>query len=389
MKLLKNFLLRYGFILFILAFATIEFFLILRHKSPYLSDSYFYKHIFYEFQRDNFSESRTKVLTQINLEKSDEITKNIFLNEEQYKSSYQFFVKRPLYPFMAFLVDQLIPISEYWLFLLPVFAAYVVSIILVYALSVKGLGYTFGLISSVFFIGFYPYLDWSTYFLTDTIGFFFWLLQIFFIYKFLQSGKISNLINYTFLLIFSLFNREQSMLMLALLFISFILSFSLRDQKATIRLLTLLIITFWIDLMYILISRFLKLPTILDTIIYTQNSYGLFQTKYSANQILAYLLDAIKRSHIAFLRDLVRHHWWFVVFSLGIVGILRTITARKKNLLDILIFSSGIASYLSIFIYPVLSYRFFFPVLFAVVYFAGKFISYYLQSYEKYIISKR
>jgi len=35
---------------------------------------------------------------------------------------------------------------------------------------------------------------------------------------------------------------------------------------------------------------------------------------------------------------------------------------------------SAVASYLAIFIYPVLSYRFFFPVVITVVYFASGFI---------------
>src|SRR4030042_6610424 len=108
--------LKYGAITFLLIFASIQFFLILRHKSPYVSDSYFYKHIYYQIKGDSFEKAKNKIISQVNLEKADETTKNIFSNTASYRNSYSFFTKRPFYSFAA-TVLSIFSVSEYFSFL--------------------------------------------------------------------------------------------------------------------------------------------------------------------------------------------------------------------------------------------------------------------------------
>jgi len=82
---------------------------------------------------------------------------------------------------------------------------------------------------------------------------------------------------------------------------------------------------------------------------------------------------------------LTRYHWWFVFFVLGIIGALRTLFFdTKKRLIDLLLFSSGIASYISIFLYPVLSYRFFYPVVVMMIYFSSKLIQDFFLDLNKH-----
>lgn len=212
----KLFIRKYGALTIILFFAAAQFLLILRHKSPYLSDSRFYKHSLLELKGNSFQEAREKVLSEINLEEEDEISRNFYEREERYKNSYKFFQKRPLYPFAAFLFS-LLGASDYLSLLIPVFVAYLSSIFLVFKILEIGLKKPYSYFGTALFISFYPFLDWSTYFLTDTIGFSFWLIQIFLIYKFIKSGKTKLLSFFVILLTLSLLNREQSLLMVPLL----------------------------------------------------------------------------------------------------------------------------------------------------------------------------
>ena len=52
----------YGAIALITIFAAVQFILILRHKSPYLSDSYFYQHIYFELKGEHGADSREAVI---------------------------------------------------------------------------------------------------------------------------------------------------------------------------------------------------------------------------------------------------------------------------------------------------------------------------------------
>ena len=384
MKNIRLYSVKFFPLLLILVFAVTQYLLIFRHKSPYLSDSYFYKHIFYEIKGDSFDVAFKKVVSQVDLKGADDITVNFFSNDEAYKNSLSFFTKRPLYPLLAAFVS-LFASNEFLDFVIPVFVAYIASIILSFYIFRQGLSFFFAIFSTSLLISFYPFLDWSTYFLTDTIGFAFWLLLLFIIYKYIKKGESKLLIFFSGSLSISLLNREQSLFILPLLIIllSLMTLFRIRN-KEIIRGIKLIIFTLIVVGIYFLISTVTKQRTLLGTINYTQNSYGLFQRDYTFFETVTYMSDAIKRSHIAFIEDLTRHHWWFVFFILGIFGIIKVFCLNsKRQLLDLLLFSSAIASYLSIFFYPVLSYRFFYPVLTTLLYFSSKLIREFFVRVEK------
>lgn len=371
---------KYGAIALILLFAIIQFFLILRHKSPYLSDSYFYQHIFYELKGESFNSAREKVTGIVDLKNADEIGKNIFENPQSYENSYGFFIKRPLYPISAYLVNLLSP-NVYLSFLIPVLAAYLGVTILVYYFSVKELGKTYGIATTALFISFYPFLDWSTYFMTDTIGAFFWMLQLLFIYKFTKTRINKWLVLFAAILAVSILNREQNVLMVPLIGIFQILvwvfKIPVKNKNSAIMLFG---VSIFVVFIFIVTSFILRQKNILDTLVYTQNNYGLQNNSYTIKETLDYIIRSVKVDHIVFARELVQHHWWFLLSLLSIFGVFKTIIYKKdKTLLTLLIFSSGIASYLSIFIYPVLSYRYFYPLLFAIIFFAMKFTKGYFE----------
>ena len=371
---------KYGAIVLILLFAAVQFFLILRHKSPYLSDSYFYQHIFYELKGENFDSAREKVKEFVDLKNADEIGKNIFENPQPYRNSYGFFIKRPLYPVSAYLVNMIIP-NVYLSFLIPVLAAYLGTIVLVYIFSVRELGKLYGIATTALFISFYPFLDWSTYFMTDTIGAFFWLLQLFFIYKFIKTHTNKWLVLFAAVLAISLLNREQNVLMVPLLGLFQVLGWAFKmPVKNKNSALMLFGISIFVVFVFIVTSFILGQKNILDTLVYTQNSYGLKNNTYTAKETLDYIIRLVKVDHIVFVRELVQHHWWFLLSVLSIFGVFKTVIFKKdRTLITLLIFSSGVASYLSIFIYPMLSYRFFYPLLFAVIFFAMKFTKGYFE----------
>lgn len=381
---LNRIYLQYAAILLIILFAIAQYILILRHKSPYLSDSYFYKHIYYQMQGEDFEGAREKIISEVDVSNADKITKNIFENKNSYLNSYTFFVKRPLYPFLAYLLN-FVTNNAYIDFLIPVFLGYFGIITLVYFFAKVGLGNLFAIISTALFISFYPFLDWSTYFLTDTIGAFFWLFQILCIYKFVKGNNSKWILLYAIFLVLSLLNREQSVLMVPLTVILFIILY-LFKFPITVRknILYTILVSIFIIAVYLVTSLLLKQRTILDTIIYTQNRYGLDSNFYTTKETLTYLTSTIKVSHTVFFRELVTHHWWLMFIFLSVCGIIKTIFIdSKKRLIDTLLLSSGIASYLSIFIYPVLSYRYFFPTLLAIIYFAAKFVQDYFGSTQK------
>ena len=379
-KRILRLILVYGAFLTIISFATVQFFLILRHKSPYLSDSYFYKHIFYQMKGNSPEIARRKIVSQVDLANADEITKNIFTNEKAYQNSYQFFIKRPFYPFIVWLLSFLTS-KEYLLFLVPIFSAYAGSIILSFRLFTYNLEYFFAIFALALFVSFYPFLDWSTYFLTDTIGFFFWLGQVVVIYRYTSSENNRLLLFYGLLLLLSLFNREQSLLMVPLtLFLLMLMKFFGAPRKQLVASFRLVIVSLIIAFFFLLFTKIFGFVGIWETIVYTQNSYGLYSNQYTFVQTLQYLFETIKKSHLVFAREIVSHHWWFTFTALGILGIAKmTLLSKEKKLIDLIILCSGIASYLSIFIYPVLSYRFFFPTVIMIAYFAAKFIQNFFE----------
>ena len=374
---IKNYY-QYAAISILILFALVQFLLILRHKSLYLSDSYFYQHIYYEMKGDSFSEARSKILAQVEFEKADEISRNFYINEESYKNSLSFFKKRPLYPLSAVLVSFFVK-NEYISFLIPVLVAYLGSIIISNFFFQKSLNFESSIIATSLVVAFYPFLDWSTYFLTDTIGFFFWMVQLLLVYFFLQKKNNIFLLLFIASLIISLLLREQSVLMVPFLIIMAFSTLIVKEFKSLKKsAMQLLSFSSVIVFVYFVLSFALGQRTLLDTIVYTMNEYGFYSNNYVLNEILRYQKEKILEAHIVFARDLVRHHWWFLLTFLSFIGIFKAIFIKKRiSLIGLLLLSSAVASYIAIYLYPVLSYRFFFPVLITVVYFSIKFLEDY------------
>ncbi len=377
---LINFYYKYAAISLIALFAATQFILIIRHKSVFISDSYFYKHIYYQIKGDTYNEARQKIVSQVDLKNSDEITTNIFINQAAYSNSLTFFVKRPLYPLLVALISTLSK-NEVFNFMFPVFLAYVGIVFLIYNLSGINLGRLFAAITSSLFIAFYPLLDWSTYALTDTIGAFFWILQVFLAYLYISGSKTKWLLAYAVVLALSLTNREQSTLMIPLFIILFILTkFAKLPGKLKPKIINLIVISVIFSLAYMMIMIILGQRSILETIAYTHNNFGLTSNRYSTAELIKFSVDSFKTSHLVFFHELIQHHWWFIISVISIMGIAKTLVTKGKSLIDLLLLSSGIASYMFVFIFPSLQYRYFFPVLFTIIYFAAKFIKEYFET---------
>ena len=73
MQKFKRIIANYLPLFLLLVFAAVQYILIFRHKSPYLSDSYFYKHIYYEIKGADYETAKSKVASQINLAGADDL----------------------------------------------------------------------------------------------------------------------------------------------------------------------------------------------------------------------------------------------------------------------------------------------------------------------------
>ena len=187
-------------------------------------------------------------------------------------------------------------------------------------------------LGTALFLGFYPFLDWSTYFLTDTIGAFFWLTQIYFIYKYIQKPVRSTLIVYVFLMIVSLFNREQSILMVATIFIMWV-GIRLFGQKKDTAVATnkLFIYTCVISLLFLVLNSVLKLPSLYDSWIYLESGFGYKTLKYSAIETAYFLTGELVKLHVGLAADLFRHRWWLLMTLLGFAGVYVQFLKKKET----------------------------------------------------------
>lgn len=355
----------------IVIYASLQFLLILRHKSPYLSDSYFYKHLVYEYSGSNFSEAQKKVRSQVDYTKLDAITLNIFSSDEVYQDVYYYFSKRPFYPVMTFLITKLVNLNL--ALMAPVFISYIGVVLIVFFLFAQRVSIFFATFGTFLLLSFYPYLDWSTYYLTDTIGAFFWMILIAVMYKILTSRGKKWYIVFSLVLVTSLFNREQTSLISAVTVIACLAVAISKLRKGLKNYVTLAVVSSAIALAYLLLSVIFVRKSLLDAIIYTMNSYGLYENVFTSEEIISYMLTSYKISHIHLFKDLASHHLWFLFSALAIMGAVSSV--KKMKAMDVLMLSSAIASYSAIFLYPVLSYRYFFPVVISICYFAVLYLS--------------
>ena len=366
----------------LLLLAAINFLLLLRHKSVYLSDSYFYKHVFYEMLGDDFSEARYKTLSGLETQIYDEISKNFFFNENAYRNSLAFFTKRPMYPFIATLFFRFGKNIDF-AFIFPQFVAYLGCIYLFYIFLKQSMAHMWGVLGAALLVGFYPLLDWSSYILTDTLSTFFWLLEMLFVWYYLKSSKRKWLVFYALFLVISLLNREQTVLFLPYSFLLLISSKIIRIFKRNFTLTkNVFLVTLLIVSSYLIASILTKQKSLYDTIIYTQNNYGLTQKSYTIIETAIYFKNEIIKTQVGLVEELLRYRWWLVVTVIGVIGILRDLVKQKLMEMDILMLVSGVSAYLSLFFYPVLSYRYIYPTIIMLIYFALKHISLYFENLE-------
>ena len=378
--LTKNFY-RYGVLIFLLVLASLQFFLLLRHKNPYMSDSYFYKHLFYRDLGLTDEQAYQKVLIQIDMQTQDIISRNFYLNSKSYTNSLSFFTKRPLYPLLISGIYRLTQ-NEYISFFIPVYVGFISVLVLVYQFISEHERPWLAAIVVGLLLAFYPFLDWSTYFLTDITGAAFWFAQLLCIYWYIRSGNKKWMMVYGLSLSLSLLNREQSLLMVVVTgLLNFIYLDSHKYPQQHKRTRRLFLLSLLVSGTYIVLSIILKQKTLYDTWVYTLNQYGLNSNPRETTEVVYYLIDAILRSHLALVKDLLQHRWWATAAILGIVGSLRIfIRSTKFGLVETILVASGVASYLNLYIYPVLSYRYFIPAIVTLLYFSVSIVYGYFKT---------
>jgi len=352
----------------LLLLSAVEFFLILRHKSPYSSDSRFYQHIVYSFQGNSYAQSKDKVLSNISSDRLDAVSKNFFYHPQAYQWSLKFFTKRPLYPLTAAILNK-IGFSEFASFAIPLFIAYLGTVIVIFSLMAKGLNSFPAVVATALFIAFRPFLEWATYFQPDVIGSFLWLIMIWELYRYVFLAENRRLKYYAVILVLSLFTREQGLLMVIAAAIIWLFTKKTEASRAPL-------VTAVIGITYISVSTLTGQATIFDTIKYLQNNYGLTNNSYTVAQTLSFMAKEIFTAHRLLFLDLARHRWWLLIFTLGIIGAYRRLCRPKKiKDIELLLFASGISAYAAIFFYPSFSYKYFFPTAVSLIYFAVKFIT--------------
>lgn len=370
-------------ILFITLLATTNFLLLLRHKSPFVSDSNFYLHQYYRIQSYSFADSYKKVIAKIDMSQQDEISRNFYLNQSAYRNSLSFFERRPVYPLMAIVVNFIVN-NDYVAFLIPEIIFFIVSISLVYKLSTTGLGWWWGVLVTVCFVSFYPFLDWSTYFLTDTIGYGFWLIQLYFCYQYLQKKQPRLLIFSLLAYAISLFNKEQGILFIFILVGLFIFSRKLPALKKSQQQIKNLLISYvLIAGIFFIFSAAIGQRSVLDRINYTHNQYGLYNQVFTLQEMVVWQMTSIVKAHQALVLDLFRYRWWLIFLILASLDIFRRLFSKQRfTLIELLILFSGVCSYIQI-LYPDFSYKFFYAAVLAVIYFATSYLKNYFKLYEK------
>jgi len=362
--------------------ASSQYVVTIKNKWPYTSDSLFYIHNFYQIQGSSYEEARQRVLTNYPIPWKDKVQQNIFNDPQTYKKVYRVFTKRPLYPSIAFVLNYLVR-SEYLAFILPIFFGYLGVIFINFHFVKIRLGYLSAVISSLLLIAFSPFLAWSTYIMTDTIGAFFWLLQIYFIFLYFTKNKLLYLKLFTASLIISLFNREQSILLiLFLIIISVMIRTKVLPGSISNNNNKLLISTVIVSTLFMLGIKLFNQLTAWDNLIYFQSNYYLNSTNFTFTETFLFYTRQVMFAHYEAIQSIVRNPFYLLTFSLGLLGMCRISRDAKRTsaplvIIDALLVASAFSSYLTIFIVPVFRYRFFFPLVISLIYFAIKFATSY------------
>lgn len=343
-------------------------------ESPYRLDSLFFKHIFYQFQGNSYDEARKKVLgnNPVNWQ-SEVILKNLY-NDESYRQAFEFQIKRPFYPFMAFLISGLIK-NEYLAFLIPVIVSSLGFVVFFYLIAKTTLKTVAAVIAGLLIFQFSPFVLASAQFMADMIGAFFWMVQLFLIFKFVKSGERVWIFVFGFVVGLSLLNREHSLLMLPLTVIAaFCLRFFFKDTVKARRLLILAGVCAIFVLIYVTISQVFGYKNFVDTIVYLQNHFGYFDFSFTFFQRIQFYFGYLIQANTVLLEGLIMKPWRLFFILLALLGIFRAVSDRKNREVNTLFFASAIASYLAIFFYPWPNLRYFFPLAAAVLYFAVYYV---------------
>lgn len=374
--------------LLLFIFASLQFLTILNSKWPYVSDSLFYKHNYYQFQGDTYVDARARVLKNHPIPWKDKVQQNIFNSEETYLIVYKTFTKRPLYPFMATLLTS-IGISEHFSFVIPIFVAFMGIILFNFYLCKTRFNKFIATISTLMLVSFAPFLWWATFFMTDTIGAFFWMLQIFLIFLYLTKNKNIYLKLFLVSLIISFLNREQSMLMAPLILTLIFLLKTRNSAKTFITLNTnLLKVTITAAVIFMFFIILLNQQTVWGNIIYIQNQYNLNDANFTFFETFLFYVSSVINAHSVFISNLIRSPIQILVLGVGLFGMAKTINLKiekieDKIVLDFIMISSAFASYLSIFLVPDFAYRFFTPLIISLIYFTLKYsITYFSQEID-------
>lgn len=348
----------------ILAIANLEGVLLLRHKSPYISDSYFYQHMVYQFLGDSPNQARSHVMKNLSQITLDKISSNFFYNEPTYCKTIKFFIKRPFYPLLVSIIYR-ITNQEYLSFAIPQFITLNIVLLVAYYLFHQGLTDSWAIISTALLAAFPSLIEWTTYFTGDLIGFCFWLSQVALLFKMIQKSNQNVQLTFLLVLSISLINREQSLLMNVVILIVY---FSKKNQRIKKVIRRVLAGTILVTLSYLLFAKLTGQNTVLDTISYLRNNYGIYENTYTFSQNIPFILKSVIDAHRVILFDLLHHRWWLVIVIVGIIGTF--FSMKKRRTIDVVMFASLIGSYVAIFIYPSFSYKYFFPMVTSFIYFS-------------------
>ena len=126
-----------------------------------------------------------------------------------------------------------------------------------------------------------------------------------------------------------------------------------------------------ISVVYLISNTILKQPSLYDSWIYLESNFGYNPRYYSSKETTLFLFNALVNLHEGLLMELIRHRWWAAFTTLGLIGAFQTFFVYKRpKFIDILMFSSGGVAYIGLIIVPFLSYRYFYPTIIGIIYFA-------------------
>lgn len=361
-------------LLILLLLASLNYLKTSKQNSPYKLDSFIYEQIFWQLKGDSYQLAKEKVFSDKKI-LFDETVKKIIGNEIVYKNVYSLFLKRPFYPTTAYILNFFTH-EQTLAFALPPFAAYLGIITVFYFLCLKVLNPAPAALSSLFLTFYNPLVISSASFMSDTLGTFFWMVNLILILQYLKNGKRKFLALFLICEVLALTVREQNLLMLPLsliLVLTFRFLFKnklLLKRSVNIALPLVIILVIYHLVIYVFSHR-----TFVDAILYLQSGYLPIQENSSLTQFLEFYLHSLFTSHVVFAQVLAKYPWRLLFLVMAALGVKRTISDRKNSLINSVMFASGIASYLAIYAFPVPNPRYFFPLVASIIYFAVYFVT--------------